>query len=54
MKFSLDYREHHASHAGLGASDSLIIPNGPHYGQELSTSGLPVIRQESGFRAQRQ
>jgi hypothetical protein len=28
MKFSLDYCEHRASHAGLGASDSLIIPNG--------------------------
>ena len=27
MKFSLDYCEHRASHAGLGASDSLIIPN---------------------------
>jgi hypothetical protein len=28
MKFSLDYCEHRASHAGLGASDSLILPNG--------------------------
>jgi hypothetical protein len=28
MKLSLDYCEHRASHAGLGASDSLIIPNG--------------------------
>jgi hypothetical protein len=27
-KFSLDYCEHRASHAGLGASESLIIPNG--------------------------
>ena len=24
---------------------ALIIPNGPHYGQELSTSGLLVIRE---------
>jgi hypothetical protein len=28
MKFSLDYCEHRVSHAGLGASGSLIIPNG--------------------------
>ena len=28
MKFSLDYCKHRPSQAGLGASDSLIIPNG--------------------------
>jgi hypothetical protein len=26
---------------------ALIISNGPHYGQELSTSGLSVIREEA-------
>jgi hypothetical protein len=44
MKFSLDYCEHRVSHAGLGASDSLIIPNGRIMNKKCLR---PVIRTQS-------
>lgn len=46
MKFNLDYGEHRASEAGLGASDGLIIPNGRIMDKNCLLPVLRVIRRQ--------
>jgi hypothetical protein len=51
MKFSLDYCEHRVSHAGQGASDSLIIPNGRIMDKNCLRPVYPLHARNYGLRS---